>query len=219
MAKLKCPSGMIVRNAYTTKRGVHVPATCVPDKGAPGKTPASRKVLPKPKKGSLGKYGYANIKHTSAASRRVALRVAVEKDGYATIIRRLNLLANYTKVSDPETHKIMRADIAWIQKMLKAHSLTAQRRGSKKGSKKVTKKASMKGSKKGKVISAGGVTVSLDAFSAFGNKLCDRLDERIKNLKKVENKVVSNEDLVRMAAMKKKMCGKLRKVVKKLEDM
>lgn len=153
MAVLKCPKGKIARSSYTTKRGVHVRPACVPDKGAPGKTPASRKVLPIPKKGSLGKYSYGNIKHTAAGTRRKALKVAVESEGYAPIIRRLNLLANYTKVSDPETYKIMRADMAWIQKNMYSHSKVAQRKGSKKvsrkGSKKGSKKVSRKGSKKG----------------------------------------------------------------------
>jgi len=46
----KCPKGKIRRKAYVTKRGTRVKSTCTTNKGLPGKTPKSRKVLPKLKK-------------------------------------------------------------------------------------------------------------------------------------------------------------------------
>lgn len=114
----KCPPGKIRRRAYVRQDGTRVASTCVPDKGLPGKTPAKRKVLPKPTAGNLSKYGYDDVKHTPAAQRRAALTKGVKDAGYATIIRRVNLIANYNKRSDPRTHQIMRSDIAWMQKNL-----------------------------------------------------------------------------------------------------
>jgi hypothetical protein len=139
----KCPKGKILRVEYTRKsytradgtfvQGSTVKAGCVPDKGKPGKTPLSRKILPKPTPGSLSKFGYHDVKHTLAAQRHGALTKAVQDAGYATIVRRVNLIANYNKFSDPTTHKIMRGDIAWMQKNLAPKfSKTFQRKKSSK---------------------------------------------------------------------------------------
>ena len=151
---VKCPVGTILRSgykrkAYTRSDGRHVKAVmvkpvCIPDKGKPGKTPASAKVLPKPTVGALSKYGYYNIKTTPASKRRASLRNAVKNTGYATIIRRINLIANYNKLSDPVSHKIMRSDIAWIQNNL----VFASKRGYKRASKRSTKKGTVKAGKK-----------------------------------------------------------------------
>ena len=170
----KCPSGTIRRKAYTRKsytrtngtvvRGVHVKAGCVKDKGLPGKTKASRKVLPKPVKGALGKYGYANIKHMPATKRRTSLTNAVKTEGYAPIIRRLNLIANYNKNSDPKAHTVIRSDIAWIQGHLYSYSKSAQRTSKKRATmesaympsskNKSSKKSSRKRSSKKRIVKA-----------------------------------------------------------------
>ncbi len=166
----KCPPGKIRRKAYTRKDGVHVKSTCVPDKGKPGKTPASRKVLPVPVKGNLTKYGYFKVKNTTAKVRRAALLKGVKDAGYATIIRRVNLVANYNKRSDPKVHQIMRNDIAWMQKNLASKyskgSLRATKAASKKHSRKAAKKVSRKRSRKAskkraskKLVKAGKLSV------------------------------------------------------------
>jgi len=149
---MPCGSNQILRKGYTRSDGTRVKAVCVPDKGSkprPRLLESLRdsskgkgsKTLPKPTPGSLGKYGYHDIKHTLAGDRRKALTKAVKTEGYAPIVRRLNLIANYTKVSDSTSHKIYRSDIAWIQKNLWEYS-----KGSKK-SKKSKKSKSSKSSK------------------------------------------------------------------------
>ena len=105
---MKCGRGKIRRKAYTTKRGVHVPSSCVADQGKPGK---GRKVLPKPEPGFL--HGWAKKMSSSARHKKVAS--VVKKEGCATAIRRLNLLANYTKATSPETHRKARADMKWVK--------------------------------------------------------------------------------------------------------
>jgi len=132
---MKCPPGKILREGTTVKgftradgtkvSGYTRQASCVVDKGTPGKGP---KTLPVPKPGALGKYGYSNVKSMSAKDRRQALTKAVKKEGYAPIVRRLNLLANYVKVSDPAFHKLLRSDMKWIQTNLwEKYSKSAKR--------------------------------------------------------------------------------------------
>lgn len=122
---MSCPSGYIRRNSYkrdsftkkdgTVVRASLVKSSCVPDKGMPGKTPKNKKVLPKPTKGGLGKYGYHNIKSLSSSERRLALLKAVKHESYPVIVRRLNLIRNYNKNNAP-INKIMSSDIKWLQK-------------------------------------------------------------------------------------------------------
>jgi hypothetical protein len=66
------------------------------------------KPLPTPKKGRL--YGWK--KTLPAARRRQILLKGVMKDGYATIVRRLNLLVNIS--SDQPTRMIARQDMVWM---------------------------------------------------------------------------------------------------------
>jgi hypothetical protein len=149
MVNSPCPKGMILRSAYIRKNGTFVKATCVPDKGKKGKTPISKKVLPIPIPGNLGKYGYYNIKKTLAKYRREALKKGVIAEGYATIIRRLNLLANYNKNSNPELYTKMKSDIKWIQENLYDYSLASKKAAEKKVSKKsAEKKVSKKAAEK-----------------------------------------------------------------------
>ncbi len=113
-----CGPNKIRRRSYTRRvTGKRVKSTCVPDKGRPGKTPKSKRVLPKLTPGKLGKYGYHDVKHKSAASRRVALTNATKEEGYAPIIRRLNVIRTYNKNS--ELFDLYNSDLKWMQRHLK----------------------------------------------------------------------------------------------------
>lgn len=106
-----CPAGYIMRKAYKTRAGISVSRGCVPDIGKPGKTPPSGQVLPRPEAGGLKGWG-----HTLPESeRRTALRRITKKDGCGTAIKRLNLLANFTKKTSPETHRLAREDMKWLR--------------------------------------------------------------------------------------------------------
>lgn len=107
----KCPSGYIMRKAYTTKAGVQVSRGCVPDTGKPGKTPPSGRVLPKPAPGGLDGWEHS----APAGKRRSALRKVTKEDGCGTAIKRLNLLATFTKKTSPETHRVAREDMKWLK--------------------------------------------------------------------------------------------------------
>jgi hypothetical protein len=126
-----CGQGKIRRSSYlkkssTQKRRVRVKSSCVPDKGKPGKTPKAKRVLPKLTPGKLGKYGYHHIKRLPANERRGALTRAVKAEGYAPIIRRLNVIRTYNK-NDP-IFTIYDSDLKWMQRNLKPiYSATAQK--------------------------------------------------------------------------------------------
>lgn len=111
LGRKKCPPGKIRRKGYTTRKGVHVPSVCVTDVGKRGKTPPSKRVLPPPKAGKL-KGWKAEL---PATERHKALRRANEKYGCRDVILDLNLLANYTKRTSPETHRKARADMDWLR--------------------------------------------------------------------------------------------------------
>lgn len=68
-----------------------------------------RKLLPKPKKGALGKW----LKESSVESRHKALKKVVNKRGCRKVISSLTLLRNLTQ--DPGTKKLAKQDAKWIR--------------------------------------------------------------------------------------------------------
>jgi hypothetical protein len=124
---MACPKGKILRKGskvagYTRSDGTVVKsyyrkAICVKDTGKPGKTKAKDKVLPVPKKGNLSQYGYKNVKNLSTIKRHQALKKAINEEGPTPIIKRLNLIANYNKNTNPKFYKILRDDIMWIKNL------------------------------------------------------------------------------------------------------
>jgi hypothetical protein len=107
-----CRKGQIVRRSFTTKRGKRVPPACVKDAGAPGKTPKSKRVLPVPEPGFLK--GWRKV--LPDKKRHKIIKDVNAAEGCASTIRRLNLLANYTKRTSPETYRKARADMAWVRR-------------------------------------------------------------------------------------------------------
>jgi hypothetical protein len=106
-----CPPGFILRKAYVTKAGVEVGRGCVPDQGKKGKTPPSGQTLPKPEPGGLKGWSH----EAGTAERHAALKKASAKDGCGTTLKRLNLLANFTKTTSPATHRAARRDMQWLK--------------------------------------------------------------------------------------------------------
>jgi len=106
-----CPRGMIRRKAFTRADGTTVEASCVPDLGKPGKTPPSGRVLPKPEPGALEGWSH----EASASERHRTLRRVSRKDGCGTVIKRLNLIATFTKRTSPATKRAAQADMKWLR--------------------------------------------------------------------------------------------------------
>lgn len=70
-------------------------------------------LLPKPQKGALGTY----TTKKSKKSRRKSLREDVEKLGYTTTMRDLNLRATLTKRMAPRSSKKMRKDMEYLRRI------------------------------------------------------------------------------------------------------
>jgi hypothetical protein len=79
------------------------------------------KLLPVPKKGALGKFGYHNIKHMEEKKRHTVLNKAIKREGYRKVIGHLTLVANYTYRSDPATHAILKRDQEWVSGLYKIY--------------------------------------------------------------------------------------------------
>lgn len=110
----RCPSGEIFRDPYSyTREGkeVNVKGKCIVNQGTPGKTPASDKVLPKLKAGTL--FGWKA--KLPAAERRKSLKKATSVEGCRAVISRMNAVRGYTKKTSPTTYKKLVADWKWLR--------------------------------------------------------------------------------------------------------
>jgi hypothetical protein len=103
----KCRKGKIWRDPFTRRDGTRVHGGCVPDKGAPGKTPAAKRFA-KFEPGYLPGWG----KDKSAGERHAALRRQTVREGCVTVIRRLTQLRNVT--TDRPTEMKAKADAKWL---------------------------------------------------------------------------------------------------------
>lgn len=129
MAKVsskKSKKGMIYIRGYTRKDGSKVRGHYAKDLGKPGRTPKSKRVLPKLKKGEFHRYGYRLAK--SSKSRHRALLKAVKSLGYTSVLRRLVVLRTYTK-SNRTLRMKYKKDIEGLQAWRLAHP---KRKSSKK---------------------------------------------------------------------------------------
>jgi len=114
----------------------------------------SKKILPLlSKEESLSKFGYKLSKSVSARKR--ALKRAIKERGTLPVLRRVNLIGNYSK-SVPKNYEKLRDDVEYLknqyanEKLKKTKILQRQlKKTSKKTSKKISKKISKKTSKKG----------------------------------------------------------------------
>jgi len=117
------PPGYILRDAhkrkgYTRSNGIYVkpamiPAAFTPDRGAPGKAPPSRRILPPVKnEHMLRNFGYSVYK--SPSSRHVAINKAIKKYSILYVERHLTLILNYTPRNEP-AHKTLAEDVKYIR--------------------------------------------------------------------------------------------------------
>jgi hypothetical protein len=134
----KCPPGFILRAPYkrkfstTTKQSgynVHkknktyriypkasttlVKASCIRNRGLPGKGPRSGKRFAPLHEGELSRYGYNA--HKSADERHLALLKAINVYGALSVFRKLDAVAKLTLRTAPEAHKVFKADREWVQ--------------------------------------------------------------------------------------------------------
>jgi len=125
MGGKSCPDGSILRQGYIAtrknktlvgrllKRGTtyRVPATCIKNRGQPGKGPA---VIGPLKKGDLTSKGYSAS--DSASQRHAALAQAVGAYGRLSTLRKLNAIAVLNKTTAPTRAKTFKTDRNWVKK-------------------------------------------------------------------------------------------------------
>lgn len=126
----KCKQGEIkrasyTRQAYTRVDGVKVrksfvPASCIKDRGLPGK---GKKLINITDTGFLRDHGFSVAK--SAKERRSALIKAmndVGEGGYSKVIKKLNAVAILNKNTNPEMYRKLRSDMKYLQQKYRAGS-------------------------------------------------------------------------------------------------
>ena len=97
--------------AYPKATNVLVQASCIKDKGLPGKGPKEISDL---RKGELAKYGY-NL-HKREAERHEALRKAIAVYGALGVYRKLDAVAKLTIRTIPEASRTFKKDRHWVRK-------------------------------------------------------------------------------------------------------
>jgi len=106
-----CKRGQIKRKGYTTKSGKKVQASCIRDRGQPGKGPYT--LPPIKNKGYLTQFGY-KLKD-SFEKRKKALDKAIKKYGALAVERHINLVRNYSK-SEKANYKKYTKDLEYAKK-------------------------------------------------------------------------------------------------------
>lgn len=166
---MSCPKGKIRRSSYNKKAHLrrsykrssgkrvgssyvsrtYVPSTCVRDTGKPGKTPSRQRILPPiGKKNSLRRHGYSTKK--SASQRHTALDKAANESNPLEVLRRLNLVANYT--AKPNVENVLRRDVRYMSKKYKQYKQNSRSKSKSKSrnTRKTRKSKSKSKSRKGK---------------------------------------------------------------------
>jgi hypothetical protein len=130
-----CPQGYILRRGYTRKfrpsvkstgftvrrkgtvytvrpkaNTIRVPASCIKNRGLPGKGPDG---IGKLRKGELIKYGYQY--RLSDSLRQNALKKAVKRYGALSVYRKLDAVAKLSLRTAPDASKIFSRDRDWIR--------------------------------------------------------------------------------------------------------
>lgn len=134
----ECPKGYVLRKGYTRKfrpsvkatgftvrrkgkvytvrpkvNTVRVNASCILNRGLPGKGPREGEGIGKLRKGELIKYGYQY--RLSDSLREKALKKAVERYGALSVYRKLNAVAKYSVRTAPDASKVFARDRDWIR--------------------------------------------------------------------------------------------------------
>lgn len=114
---VKCKKSEIVIRSYKKKSGVRVKSHCTPDKGAKGRTPLKKRVLPKLKSDEFVKYGYST--KLSASKRLSKLKRACKDLTYASVLKRIVVLRSYNK-HNPKLYTKFDQDVKALQKWCKS---------------------------------------------------------------------------------------------------
>ena len=138
----RCPSGYILRKGYTrkyrqsvknigytvrrkgkvftvhpTSKTMRVSATCIKNRGLPGKgPPGGGSGIGKLRKGELIKYGYQY--RLPFSMRKRALKTAIKKYGLLSVYRKLDAVAKLSKRTAPNASHVFEKNRDWVHKQL-----------------------------------------------------------------------------------------------------
>lgn len=151
---MDCGKGLILRKSYvrkSSKKGskrASVKASCVKDRGMPGKGPKT--LPPMDHKLSLKEFGYST--KSSQRVRRSSLKKASRANGTLPVLRHLNLIGNYSKSS--ENYPTIRDDVEYLKKQYAQEKKASIKHASKQtggcGCQKSTPRTEQKGGSKRK---------------------------------------------------------------------
>ena len=123
-----CRRGTIRRAGYSrrltrsrSRSRIYVPASCIPDVGAPGKglasgsSSSSSPGIGRLREGDLSRFGYDNVTTMTVGRRHLALARAVREYGALSLFRKLNAVYVYTRRSSPASSRIFKADRDWVR--------------------------------------------------------------------------------------------------------
>lgn len=133
-----CPKGYIMRKGYTRRfrpsvkqtgftvrrkgkvytvrpkaNTIRVSASCIKNRGLPGKGPREGEGIGKLRKGELIKYGYQY--RLSDALRQEALKRAIKRYGPLSVFRKLDAVTKLSLRTAPDASKIFSRDRNWIR--------------------------------------------------------------------------------------------------------
>lgn len=133
-----CPKGYILRRGYTRRfrpsvkatgftvrrkgtvytvrpkaNTIRVPASCIKDRGLPGKGPKEGEGIGKLRKGELIKYGYQY--RLSDSLRQAALKKAIKRFGALSVYRKLDAVAKLSLRTAPDASTVFARDRDWIR--------------------------------------------------------------------------------------------------------
>jgi hypothetical protein len=133
-----CPKGYILRSGYTRKfrpsvkasgftvrrkgtvytvrpkaNTIKVDASCIKNRGLPGKGVKNGEGIRKLRKGDMIKYGYQY--RLSDSLRQSALKRAIQKYGSLSVYRKLDAVAKLSQRTAPDANKIFIRDRNWVK--------------------------------------------------------------------------------------------------------
>jgi hypothetical protein len=133
-----CPQGYILRKAYTRRfhpsvkstgftvrrkgtvytvrpkaNTIRVPASCIKNRGLPGKGSLEGEGIGKLRKGELIKYGYQY--RLSDSLRQRALKRAIKRYGPLSVYRKLDAVAKLSLRTAPDASRIFTRDREWVR--------------------------------------------------------------------------------------------------------
>ena len=74
-------------------------------------------ILPQPKRGTLGKFGYKDVQKLTVAERHYALARAVRAYGKTSVGRKLRLVQTFNRRTKPKVARIFGADADWVKNL------------------------------------------------------------------------------------------------------